>query len=91
MNRNMRSAEDRILDAGFEDVIIFKDFSYDSALVGVSDDNRAIYDFDLMIEWLMWAEDFEEDEAVEWIEVNTLRALHYMGDKAPIIMYKLFD
>lgn len=91
MNRNMRSAEDRILDAGFKDVIIFKDFSYDSALVGVSDDNRAIYDFDLMIEWLMWAEDFEEDEAVEWIEVNTLRALPYMGDKAPIIMYKLFD
>jgi hypothetical protein len=89
MDRDMRSAEEKLLDNGYEDIIILKDFSYDSALVGVSDDNRAIYDFDLMVEWLMWTEDFDEIEAVEWIESNTIRALPYMGSGAPIIMYPL--
>lgn len=34
-------------------------------------------------------EGFTDNEAVEWIETNTLRALPYMGDKAPIVMYPL--
>lgn len=53
LNRRMKNAEQRILDAGFENVVILRDFSYDSALVGISDDNRAIYDFYKMVEWLM--------------------------------------
>ena len=87
----MRSAEEKILDNGWEDIVILKDFSYDSALIGISDDGRAVYDFNLMVEWLMFTEDFDEIEAIEWIEVNTLRALPYMGDKSPIIMYRLLD
>lgn len=60
------SARDLILDAGYEDVIILENYSYDTALVGVSDDNRAIYDFDLMIEWLIEHEEFEDEiEAIE--------------------------
>lgn len=83
------TAEERLLDAGYEDVIIFKDYSYDDALIGVSDDNRAIYDYEKMIEWLMQEEGWTDNEAVEWIEVNTLRALPYFGAEAPIIMYPL--
>ena len=49
----MSNVEERILDAGYEDVVIFSNEDYDSALIGMSDDNRAIYDFDLMVEWLM--------------------------------------
>lgn len=89
MNKDIRSAEERILDAGFEDVIILKDFSYDSALVGISDDGRAIYDYDSMIEWLMSEEGWTEEESIDWLEYNCLRAIPYMGDKSPIIMYVL--
>lgn len=85
----MISAEDKILEAGYEDVIILKDFSYDSALIGVSDDNRAIYDYDLMVEWLMEKEGWSEEESVEWIEYNTIRSLPYAGSRAPIIMHRL--
>lgn len=91
MNRDMRSAEDRILDAGFEDILILKNFSYDSALVGISDDGRAIYDFEKMVEWLMLSEGFKEDEAIDWVCYNTLRAIPYMGNKAPIVMHRLLD
>lgn len=86
--RRMKSAEARILEAGFEDIIILKDFSYDSALVGISEDNRAIYDFNKMVEWLMYTEDFNETEAIEWIEYNTIRSLPYAGEYAPIVAFE---
>ena len=74
---------------GYEDVIILKNYSYDDALIGVTEDNRAIYDFDKLVQWLIHTENLTQEEAIEWIEYNTIRALPYMGDRAPVIMYAL--
>ena len=83
------NAKERILNAGYEDVIIFNNYSYDDALIGISENNRAIYDYNKMVEWLMREESFTEEEAVDWISYNTIRALSYMGNDAPIIMYSI--
>ena len=83
------NAEERLLGAGYEGVKYLVDEGYDDALIGVSEDGRAIYDFDKMVEWLVDKYGWSEIESVEWIEFNTLRALPYMGDDAPIIMYSL--
>lgn len=83
------NAEERLIEYGYEDVKFLVNESYDDALIGVSEDGRAIYDFGLMIEYLMLKYDWSETEAIEWIETNTLRALPYMGEGAPIIMYGL--
>lgn len=85
------NAEEKLLDAGYEDVIYLTNYSYDDALIGVSEDGRAIYDYDKMIIWLVLKEGFEPSEAIEWIDFNTIRALPYMGSKAPIIMYPLYE
>lgn len=85
------TAAERILYAGFDDVVILQDYSYDDALVGVTEDGRAVYDFEKMVEWLVKTEGFTDLEAVEWIEYNTIRALPYFGDRAPIIMHPLHD
>ena len=82
-------AQEKLVNAGYENVVYLVDYSYDDALIGVSEDNRAIYDFTKMIEWLVFNEGFEPSEAIEWIEYNTIRALPYMGNDAPIIMYPL--
>lgn len=82
-------ARERIVNAGYEDVIYLTNYSYDDALIGISDDNRAVYDYDKMVEWLVKEEGFTEEEAIEWIDYNTIRALPYMGEKAPIIMYPI--
>jgi hypothetical protein len=42
-----------------------------------------------MIKWLVNNEEFTEEEAIEWIDYNTIRALGYMGENAPIVMYPL--
>lgn len=83
------NAEERLMYAGYEGIKYFTNYSYDDALIGVSHDGRAIYDFEKMIDWLVEEEGWTEDEAVEWIEYNTIRALPYMGSDAPIIMYPL--
>ena len=83
------TAAEKILAAGYEDVIILENYSYDDALIGVTEDGRAVYDFDRMVRWLVDTEGFTDEEAIEWIEYNTIRALPYMGEEAPIIMYPL--
>lgn len=83
------NAEDKLLDAGYEGIKYLTNYSYDDALIGVSEDGRAVYDYERMIDWLIEEEGFSDEEAVDWIETNTLRALPYMGEGAPIIMYPL--
>lgn len=87
----MDKAEKRLLDNGYDDVVYLTDYSYDDALIGVSHDNRAIYDYDLMVQWLMKHEGMTEESAIEWIDYNTIRAIGYFGDGAPIVMYRLED
>lgn len=83
------TAEERLLENGYEDVNLLTSFSYDTALIGVTNDNRAVYDFEKMIEWLVETENWTYEEAIEWIEYNTIRALPYFGSDAPIVMYPL--
>lgn len=85
------SAIERLTELGYEDVIVLENYSYDDALIGVTEDNRAVYDFDKMVVWLCEKEGFSPEDAIEWIEYNTIRALAYAGEDAPIIMYRLED
>ena len=72
-----------------EDTVYLSNYSYDDALIGITTDGRAVYDYDRMVTWLMATQGFTEEEAMEWVDYNTIRALPYMGKKAPIIMYQL--
>lgn len=65
---------------------VFSNPSFNNSIIGISYDGRVIYDFDLMIEGLMEEENINFEDALEFIEYNTLRALPYMGDNAPIIL-----
>ena len=79
-----------IEEIGYEDVLIFSNPSYASAFVGISEDNRAVYDFDKMVEYLMEVEGWSDEEAVGFIEYNSIRALPYYPN-SPIIMYRLSE
>lgn len=81
--------EQRLLNSGFEGVTYLTNFDYGYALIGVTNTNQAVYDYNKMVEWLMESEDFSEEEATEWISYNTERALGYMGEQCPLIMYPL--
>jgi hypothetical protein len=69
------------------DAIVFDNHAYDNSIIGTTFDGRAIYSFELMTEELIIDENWTYDEAVEWIEYNTIRALPYAGEKAPLVVY----
>ena len=86
-----KKIEELLLSNGYEGIKYLSNYSYDDALVGVTADGRTVYDFNKMIEWLMREEDCTYEEAVEWVEYNTIRAIPYMGDDGPIVFYPLED
>lgn len=74
----------------YENIIIFSNPSYASAFIGISEDNRAIYDYNKMVEYLMETEGWSDIDAIEFIEYNSIRSLPYY-ENSPIIMYRLLD
>ena len=72
-----------------EDAIVFDNMSYDGSIVGVTTDGRVVYDYDKMVEELMADEKCSYEEAADWIDYNTIRALPYAGENGPIIMYPI--
>lgn len=80
----------KLIELGYEDAVIFSNPDYDSAIIGVSHDDRVIYDYDEMIASLMLEDDMTMEEAMDFIDYNTVRALPYTGNGGPIIIYK-FD
>ena len=84
--------ESKLLELGAEGSPILKNYGYESAILGVDIlSGRVVYSYEKMVEYLMEKEHFSELEAQEWIEVNTLRALPYGGEKAPIVIRELLQ
>jgi hypothetical protein len=81
-----------LVDKGFVDFVILEPQDiFNKAIVGFDEkQNRLIYDYDKMVD--AWARTNEEsslestyENALEWINYNTLRAVPYMGKYRPII------
>lgn len=70
---------------GHEDTIFFENPSFVKAITGITDSEQLIYDYNLMIEAAMEEEQWEAEEAIEWIDYNTLRSIPYMGQHHPIV------
>jgi hypothetical protein len=80
------SRRDTLVELGYEDAIVFENPSYDSAIIGTSHDDRVVYSFEKMVECLVEEDGMSYEEAVEFIEYNTIRALPYFGPNAPIVL-----
>jgi hypothetical protein len=83
-NKQNKSPIDVLIDKGYDDVIIFSEPSFHNALIGITDDYNAVYDYDLMIEWLMTHEDMDVEEAADFINFNDS---FYYGEHYPVIFY----
>lgn len=70
-----------------EDAIVFNNPSFDNSIIGFTTDGRVVYDYDKMVQELMNDECISDQDAIDWIEYNTIRAIPYAGEMAPIIMF----
>ena len=63
---------------------------YDEAIVGTTNDDRVVYDYQKMADCLMKNDGMSYEDAVDFIDYNTVRALPYMPN-APVILYPLIN
>lgn len=85
----MKQNKELLDEMGYSDSIIFTNPDYDDAIIGVSHDDRVIYDYDKMLAHLMIDEDMTDEEAADFISYNTIRSIPYAGENAPIVMFGL--
>lgn len=77
-----------LIDNGHVDVVVFENPDFDGCLVGVTTDERAVYSLSQMVNWFSENNKCSDDESLEFIEYNTLRALPYQ-ENAPIVINDL--
>lgn len=85
------SARETIAEMGYEESVVFETPDFDEAIIGVTSDGNVVYDYEKMVDSLMKKDGMTREEAVEFIDYNTIRALPYAEDPAPVIMYKLWE
>ena len=73
-----------------DQAIVFDNPDFDDAIIGITHDGKAVYDYLGMVHSLMKEDGINEEEAVDFIDYNTIRALPYAGEYAPVIVH-FFD
>jgi hypothetical protein len=89
IGRNKMSIDTELRSELPEDALVFDNLAYDKAIIGITTDDRVVYDYDKMVEDLVVNEDFTLEEAIEWIDYNTIGILPYSEDNRPIVMYPI--
>ena len=72
-----------------EDTIVFERPAFDNSIIAVTTDGRAVYDYNKMVAELMADDEISEQEAIDWIEYNSLRAIPYAGEMAHVVVFML--
>lgn len=80
---------DKLVALGYEGMPYFTDPDYDEAIVGVDDAGRVVYDYERMAQCLMDEDGMSYEDAIEFIEYNTIRTIPYMGEMAPVILHRI--
>ena len=78
-----------LLERDEQEASFFVNPDYAQAIIGIDDDGRLIYSYSKMVECLMLSDSMEYEDAVEFIDYNTIRTVPYMGKKSPIILYDI--
>lgn len=88
-NKIKRAQIQELLDTYEVSAVLLEDHTFDNSIIGINvkdEDPHVVYSFARMVEEYMTDEDCSEEEAVEWIEYNTLRSIPYMGKNKPEII-----
>lgn len=90
MKKSMKQVHDFIEEMECEEVMVFSSPDYHTAFMGIDlINNRAIYDYDKMVEYLMEKDDIDGEEAIEFIDYNTIGAINPNDPAYPIIIYSM--
>lgn len=82
---------EKLVEYGYEDAIVYQNPSFDSAIIGVDEiTGSVIYDYELMVKDMMHQDNITQEQAIQFIDYNTVRATSYMPQPKPIILRRLY-
>jgi hypothetical protein len=84
---NIMAINENVRAELYEDTIVFNNPSFDESIIGITTNGNAVYNYDKMVQELMNDDGVSEQEAIDWIEYNTIRAIPYAGAMAPVVMF----
>ena len=87
--QNLEELEQWRTENEYDDMLIFADPDYASAVIGISETGTLIYSHEKMVEWLMQNYELSETDAIEFIETNTIQTLAFGSGKCPVILYEI--
>ena len=82
---------DHIMDEDeLDKIIVLEGDEFADGCIGITEDNHLVYSYEKLVESLT-KEYGSENDAIEWLEYNTLRAIPYMASQGyePIIIHEL--
>ena len=90
--KDVKELKDLLNELGYEDTVVFENPSYLKAIIGISDDGALCYSYDKMVQCSIEEDKMEEEDAMEFIDYNTIRALPYASSMGvrPIVVYNDF-
>lgn len=88
VNQELR---DTIAEMYGDGVMVFDNPSFDNSIIGVSENGQVIYDYDSMVLELMDDDNIGEDDAIDFIDYNTIRSLAYQREPKPVILMIKID
>lgn len=83
--------KERLTDGGFTSIVL-EEPAYETAIIGITDEGAVVYDYDKMIQYLVDKDGMTDEDAIDFISYNTIRAIPYMnmeGAVKPIIVYPI--
>ena len=88
---NDYTVRDVLCDMGAEEAALFENPNFDAAIIGVTEDGRAVYDYDLMLQLLCMEDGMTEEDAADFLSYNTIRSIPYAGEHAPVVMTTVYQ
>lgn len=74
----------------YDGAVLFDNPSFDNSIIGISTNNNIIYDLTSMVDELAEDDNMSYEEALEFIDYNTLRTIPYINEGSkPIVMTEL--
>lgn len=94
----LKTPEEILEDNGYSiedleesETMFFRDPDFSTAIVGVDCNNRVVYDYEKMLDYLVVYENMTYEDAADFISYDTLRALAYWSGNKPVVMFPLIN
>lgn len=94
MFKDVEELKQLLTELGYENTVVLENPSYLNAIIGISDEGALCYSYEKMIECLMEEDKMEYEDAMEFIDYNTIRALPYassMGTRPVVLYTEIFE